>query len=465
MTVEQELWALAAEGDLRAVKRRYSQALKVTRPEDDPNAFQRLHDAYQRAVARCEAVGSGGDLHREPLEQGVVVPPPPSLQSNVQVLHSNTPLQRQPDDVLAELLQQAATLEVMEFARWLHRQAGDWSLDTRDYVSRCVLAALRGQSAPMRSDNAAALFRALGWDDVSCQINPRELQWLAELANGAWLQQPAQHRALAATVQSRGRTVIPPEEIPTALDLLRRPRSHARNLRMAMFGWSGERLVGVMEVLGFHPGAPLPKGIDPGQAAFWSGAAQPFHRISLQVDFLRAAAVGVALALLAGLVARFTGIIDWAFNDVVTAWRTPLAMLCALLAPALVIVAFSIVPAWQNAREEDPVPLPWLRILAVPLLIGAVVAGWAAWMHFGRSGGGIPALCAIWLSARWVLRVARHRFHVRRGRMPSSYGIAEIVRMAAAAMIFPALVASLAYWLLDLVHHGRVLRWRALPNG
>jgi len=459
VSIEQELWSLAAEGDARAVKRRYSQALKITRPEDDPIAFQRLHDAYQRAVARCDAIGASGDLREESLPPAVAAPPV------APVLDSTFSPQPPAADRVALLLQQAATLETMEFARWLRARTSKWSLDARDEISARILSALRSEQAPMRSDNATALFQALGWDDVSCQINPHELQWLAHLANGAWLQLPTQHRALLATLHSHGGDVIAPRELATALDLLRWPRSHSRNLRTAVFGWSGDQLVGLMAVLGCRPGAPLPKGIDPGQAAFWSAAAQPFHRVALQVAVIRAVVAGVSLALVAALAARFTGAIDWAFSGVAAEWRTHVAVLGALLAPALLIVAFWLMPNWQNAREEEPVPLPWLRILALPLLIAAITAGWIQWLEVGLSRSGVPALCAIWLASTWVLWIARSRFHVRRGRTPSRFGIAEKARMVAAALVLPALVAALVYWLLDLLHHGRVLRWRAAPNG
>ena len=44
--------------DRKAVKRAYSKKLKVTRPDDDPDGFMRLRDAYDRALdilARQEA--------------------------------------------------------------------------------------------------------------------------------------------------------------------------------------------------------------------------------------------------------------------------------------------------------------------------------------------------------------------------------------------------------------------------
>ena len=38
---------LDAEADERAVKRAYAALLKKTRPDEDPQGFQTLHEAYQ----------------------------------------------------------------------------------------------------------------------------------------------------------------------------------------------------------------------------------------------------------------------------------------------------------------------------------------------------------------------------------------------------------------------------------
>ena len=46
---------LLASPDERTLKRQYAKLLKVTRPDDDPVAFQRLREAYERALQRLRA--------------------------------------------------------------------------------------------------------------------------------------------------------------------------------------------------------------------------------------------------------------------------------------------------------------------------------------------------------------------------------------------------------------------------
>ena len=50
---QRSLWEILGTeptGDERALKRAYAKRLKVTRPEDDPAAFQELREAYEYAL-------------------------------------------------------------------------------------------------------------------------------------------------------------------------------------------------------------------------------------------------------------------------------------------------------------------------------------------------------------------------------------------------------------------------------
>ncbi|MEA5125804.1 J domain-containing protein [Xanthomonas floridensis] len=91
-------WAVEALGlthdaDARAIKRAYAVRLKTTRPDDDPAAFQQLHETYQAALAWAAAITRS---HAEASAEEVDAGRPVGVNAGVASLTEEVRTRRQP---------------------------------------------------------------------------------------------------------------------------------------------------------------------------------------------------------------------------------------------------------------------------------------------------------------------------------------------------------------------------------
>lgn len=73
-----EILALQPGAEERDIKRRYAQLVKNCRPEDDPAAWQQLHDAYEQALRYDDEDQWQEDEEEQPINmsRGIVHPRP-----------------------------------------------------------------------------------------------------------------------------------------------------------------------------------------------------------------------------------------------------------------------------------------------------------------------------------------------------------------------------------------------------
>lgn len=190
---QRSLWAILGTeptGDERALKRAYAKRLKVTRPEDDPAAFQELREAYEYALRHAhlfaeelpEPQAVAAEAEAPPMEPaelwGVIDEPAQEAQKLPAELWGVIAQEpAAPPElwgvVAIDPAQEAANLWQGCLALTRHADAGEvlarilqddamLNLDVREEFDLCALryCASAGYKLPLRQ----ALFEQLGWD-------------------------------------------------------------------------------------------------------------------------------------------------------------------------------------------------------------------------------------------------------------------------------------------------------------
>ena len=220
-----EVLGIDATGDVRDVKRAYARKLKVTRPEDDPTAFQLLNDAFQHALAYAEHRAE----HRAELavestaaqaDAAPVAPPLPHTAVPTGRLEAvpppavRSPSRPSPAAAAQALWAAFVKIGTVQPRMRLAKMAASEALLNMDVREQFELCAVRhGASAACSDEWREAMFQHFGWENDHALIVrelPDESSTLfARLrAQRAWLHVLQQHRgnpALDALTAERPR--------------------------------------------------------------------------------------------------------------------------------------------------------------------------------------------------------------------------------------------------------------------
>lgn len=473
MTWAFELLGLPLDADAASIKRAYAKLLRSTRPDENPEAFQRLHIAYKIALAQAAM----------PAEQEQAsVNSPISAGSPAVSPTGETPGDATPDasvfiaptgpavDIgrLANEVIRAAmhTERSPELEAWLQARQEFWPIAIKQQTGQLVIHRLFQQPQAMSPECLEALLHFFDLDHVLSGINPVALQQLRQQQLTLWELVPDNHRLLALRMRrlwgQQPDTLLLGDDIA----LLQRPFRWLAALRAAVqIGRTRElgRLALTLSNKGHLD--QLPPSINRQHTQFWLAAAAPRGAMTwprFAIGSFRAALAALAAALIVlGLVLLMPGNSNW---QMIAALPS-----CAAIGTFciwLLIVGCAWFDHWQGLPESTPSRLPWLRRLAIPVLCACSVA-----------------LCETTTSsyAMWttvlVCVFAVRRF---RRRLSAISNMAKVIRQALPAVIFVLIVilnplmqalrdgglalseiiagVAMCVWAVDMTRHRAYLR-------
>jgi hypothetical protein len=432
------------DADERAIKRAYAAKLRTTRPDEDPEGFQRLHEAYQAALdwARSgpheawndEIEDEGPD---DGAEDRAVGPDEERTTTGAAAVAIRETLLR--DAAMAEAAATAdetpATGDAMqvdvfdhdaffdacfdiarhggrdELQRWLDAQPILWSLQYKAQIGHWLLQAMHAQQPampPARFDQLANYFGLL---DLRSGYDAYFIQRLRHRLQIAWELRTSQLRALAERTADEGTSVVAAmRQTARILRDLSRPFALWRALLSALMPMYPSAVRRFLYRLDHGHLDDLPPPIEPAQVAFWIAASDrsrlPRQRLAV-VGARLLAYTALATLLYFGLTLLATP--DHRSADAGTWASIPLHQVAVFSASAmglawLLWTAYDLFATWQSREDAPDERRPMLRRFAIPALLAIALAiAWTA--PDGWIGGAGSVLLMAAALAAW----SRHR--------------------------------------------------------
>lgn len=455
-----ELLGLAPDADIRSIKRAYARLVRITRPEDDPDGFQRLHAAYRAALHHAES--TTGTTVSSP-EHGSGAAPAGASPCAIPMADMRRPepvAARSPPRQAAErfdvetfcgqAIEQAGGGDAEALDAWLHTCPALWSLECKADTGRRLLDRLYREPPPMPGACQQVLLHFFDLDHVGSGIDPLRLHSLRRRMQLRWNLLPAHRRELARTLPG---TQLERNLMGAHLRLLETPLRYPQVLWRGLNWETPRRLARLIRWLAGngHP-ADLSPPLDAAQVQFWLEAADTGRptrtRMLLGIArcalaLLLAGVLGLGIGLMA--VAPATGI-DWGAASI-------LPMLVGL--PCLLWVAwfgYQRLRDWHAHPEHARAGWRWLNLALVPLLCGIAAAAWL--LRDGPAAAMPVLILATWLSlSRYLRRTASHRFWSHRSAvyllylvLPASVWFTAMAGYGVQILLATALVP----WAFDL---------------
>lgn len=435
MTSPLTLLGLDADADERAIKRAYAAKLKTVRPDEDPEGFQRLNEAYRAALQWAEsrrAHEDGSGARVSPATSTIVAAasqedaaPPRPRDLHLRDIGPPQEAEEPPQRFLHACLTVAANATRPEFEAWLLAQPALWSLSRKATMGRDLVRLLHTQFPPIPDTNFAAIAGFFAIDDLHSGYDPLFVDRLRQALHAAWvaahgigegapIEIPADRDGwpvygaartedAQAEFASRQRERAMRHLIETRHPELLGRRSWPKLLLGLLSSERTKTIVTMIKTLG----ASADDRFDPRALRFWRGAGDlsRLSRGSASLVFLRSASIGFALAILAlGFMAPLAAASrrwDLAIGPVA------IILTIALIASLgwLVLVLGLAFVAWQEQPDPPPgIARRWHR-MTIPLLVAVGLVPFATSVSDAL---GLPVLALAAITA-WCRQATRHR--------------------------------------------------------
>ncbi|TCV93202.1 hypothetical protein EC912_10562 [Luteibacter rhizovicinus] len=162
-----DVLGIAPTADMREIKRAYGTRLKQCRPEDDPQGFARLREAYEGLIAHFGTTHSRS-TRAMPVRELAASTPEYASSENAEAIA--LPVRASPYDVAGLLMAEARKEHVSwpSFEMWLRARDDLLPLDFKAAVSRVLVRRLTEEDIPARQ--AIEIFAGFfDWDDYASQ--------------------------------------------------------------------------------------------------------------------------------------------------------------------------------------------------------------------------------------------------------------------------------------------------------
>ena len=449
-----ELLGVGRDADEREIRRAYTAKLRHTRPDDDPEGFQRLHEAYQRLLQIRRHQASQPPAPTVMATDGPAAPPAGPRPMPASIMRTE-PVVLPPsidiDAFCSEAFGRAAAGDEHLLSAWLHEQPGLWSFRAKAHIGQQLVRRLYREEPAMPTACLHVLLNFFDLDHVHAGHNALALQRLTRRSQFAWELMPEHRPALAARMGMHSAASY--RQLERCLVRLQHPYTWWRALAAGFTPNSAKVMPQFIRELAGSYTEDLPPSVSQEQIRFWASVSQKQPVSSGQLLFMAGVLLMLSLvvALGAAVTALFssqTDIPQLALMGIGVAWACGLVWVAARY--------YMVLDEWLSRDEDKPARWPRIRLATIPLLwlLGLILC---LLLPLPRGLGFSFLLPALWLSLRrYWRRHDQEGLYVGPGIARIGLVVAIVALPISPMWVFAS--ATLLAWGDDLRRHRNTIR-------